>query len=127
MRALVAAPGRPGGIEPSSCRAHRVPSARDRGILDGRRVLVTGAAGGVGRFAVQLAGHGGARVTGVVGRAGRAEGLVDLGVHEVAVGMPEDGEFDPQIGLTAEWDDAAQAVDALMSRRVTGKAVLLID
>jgi NADPH2:quinone reductase len=64
------------------------------GVIDGRRVLVTGAAGGVGRFAVQLAAHGGARVTAVVGSPERGEGLVELGADEVVDGMPTDGEFD---------------------------------
>jgi NADPH2:quinone reductase len=179
------------------------------GMVDGQRVLVTGAAGGVGRFAVQLAGHGGARVTAIVGSKERATGLLELGAHDVVVGIPTEGEFDvilesaggsslgtaltlvapngtvvsygnssrepttfdvgafysrsgarlyafvllpelqrsgtavrdlaylagltatgrldPQIGLTAEWEDAAAAVDALMSRTVAGKAVLLIE
>lgn len=57
--------------------------------LDGQRVLVTGAAGGVGRFAVQLAGHGAADVTAVVGRTGRAAGLEELGAARTVVGMPE--------------------------------------
>jgi len=57
-------------------------------------VLVTGAAGGVGRFAVQLAAHEGAVVTAVVGSPERAEGLAELGAGAVAVGMPGDGRFD---------------------------------
>lgn len=53
------------------------------GGLLGQRVLVTGAAGGVGQFAVQLAHRAGAHVTAVVGRPERAEGLRDLGADEV--------------------------------------------
>ncbi|HEX6312546.1 MAG TPA: zinc-binding dehydrogenase [Acidimicrobiia bacterium] len=64
------------------------------GVIDGRRVLVTGAAGGVGRFAVQLAAHGGAKVTAVVGSRERGEGLAELGATDVVVGMPTDGGFD---------------------------------
>jgi NADPH:quinone reductase len=64
------------------------------GVIDGRRVLVTGAAGGVGRFAVQLAAHGGAKVTAIVGSRERGEGLGELGATEVVVGMPTEGEFD---------------------------------
>lgn len=56
--------------------------------LDGQRVLVTGAAGGVGRFAIQLAQHGAADVTAVVGRPERADGLQALGAARVVVGMP---------------------------------------
>lgn len=53
------------------------------GSLLGKRILVTGAAGGVGHFAVQLAALAGAEVTGVVGRPERAEGLRELGAHAV--------------------------------------------
>jgi NADPH:quinone reductase len=56
-------------------------------------VLVTGAAGGVGRFAVQLAAHEGADVTAVVGRPERGEGLSELGASTVSVGMPASGEY----------------------------------
>ena len=55
------------------------------GSLLGARVLVTGAAGGVGRFAVQLARLGGAEVTAIVGSPPRAAGLVELGAHRVVV------------------------------------------
>jgi NADPH:quinone reductase-like Zn-dependent oxidoreductase len=53
------------------------------------RVLITAAAGGVGRFAIQLAAHEGATVTAVVGSPPRVEGLAELGADEVLVGMPE--------------------------------------
>jgi NADPH:quinone reductase len=60
-----------------------------------RRVLVTGASGGVGRFAVQLAHLAGAHVTGVSASPERARGLTDLGadkvIHELT---PEGPEFD---------------------------------
>ena len=60
---------------------------RAAGPLIGRRVLITGAAGGVGRFAVQLASIGGAHVVAVVGSAARGEGLKELGADEVRVGL----------------------------------------
>lgn len=180
------------------------------GSLLGRRVAITGAAGGVGRFAVQLARMAGAHVTAIVGRLERAEGLVYLGAHEVHVGLSPEGEpfelilesaggasldaavsrvtsdgvivsfgnssgdranFDPRtffrkgapvmrgyfvthellqgktgrsqlaalaglvadgrlesrIDLTVPWAEAASAIDALLERRVSGKAVLKID
>lgn len=57
------------------------------GLLLGSRVLVTGASGGVGRLAVQLAHRAGAQVTAVVGRPERRAGLVGLGASEVVVGI----------------------------------------
>ena len=63
--------------------------------LPGRRVAVTGGAGGVGRFAVQLAHRDGAHVIAVVGRPERAEGLHELGADEIVVGLePEGPAFD---------------------------------
>jgi NADPH2:quinone reductase len=59
--------------------------------LLGCRVLVTGAAGGVGRIAVQLAHRGGAHVTGVARDADRAEGLAELGADEVIHDFAPDG------------------------------------
>lgn len=171
-------------------------------------VLVTGASGGVGRFAIQLAKLGGAHVTAI---ARRTEGLQELGADEVAVEIDLEGptyeaivdgvggpvlgqaiqrvapggtivsfastvtepvsypsrelfarapgarvygfyvfaelahtrsgsadlrrladlvadkRLDPQIDLTLPWSDAAQAIEALLDRRVNGKAVLTID
>jgi len=53
------------------------------GALEGRRVAITGAAGGVGRYAVQLAHAGRAKVTAVVGSSERGEGLPELGADDV--------------------------------------------
>lgn len=62
----------------------------------GRRVLVTGASGGVGRFVVQLAHLGGAEVTALVSdNSLRATGLQELGVDEVVSGVAQlRGRFD---------------------------------
>jgi NADPH:quinone reductase len=180
------------------------------GPLLGRRVLVTGAAGGVGRFAVQLAHRGGAHVTGVVGSPERGRGLREIGANELIEELAADGDsydvilesvggaslaaalgrvaargtvvalgissgeptsfdvssfythsgarlvalrvfdeldhhdsgvrdlgflaaevaagrLDTQVGLTASWREAGRALEALMDRRVQGKAVLTID
>ena len=178
------------------------------GFVLGKRVLVTGASGGVGRFAIQLAKRAGARVTAV---ARRTEGLAELGADEVisvlepegstyevivdGVGGPmlgaaigriasagtiisfastmtepvsypsrtlfarapgaklyglyvfselartgtgssdlrrladliAAGKLDPQIDLIAAWSEAGSAIEALLDRRVRGKAVLRIE
>lgn len=59
--------------------------ALDRiGPLLGRRILVTGATGGVGRYAVQLARRGGAHVVAVTGDpAAHGDTLRALGAHDV--------------------------------------------
>jgi len=176
-------------------------------VLD-KRVLITGASGGVGRFAIQLAKMAGAHVTGI---CRRTEGIVELGADEVAqeidlegptydvvidaVGGPVLGDgirrvkpggtvisfastitdpvsyptrelfarapgarvyglyvfselehrrsgsadlrrladlvadrgLDPQIDLTLSWSEAGRAIEALLDRRVNGKAVLIVD
>ena len=177
-------------------------SLRALGPVVGRRVLITGASGGVGRFAVQLAARAGAHVIAAVGSTARGSGLKALGATEVVVGLadvaepvsgvldnvggpllaeafsllddggslqsigmasnqpstidfeverrtgvrkrlepftvrtPFDrdltylvellaaGELDPQIGLRTSWNDVSEAAEALLDRRVAGKAVL---
>lgn len=178
------------------------------GFVLGKRVLVTGASGGVGRLAIQLAKLAGAHVTAL---ARRTEGLSELGADEVigtlepegprydvvvdAVGGPTlaaaigrvapggtivsfaattdeavsfstrtlyreasgariyglylfselatrgrgrvllrrlaelvaAGRLDPQIDLVASWTEAGTAIEALLDRRVSGKAVLTVD
>ena len=65
------------------------------GDLSSQRVLVTGASGGVGRFAVELAAGSGAEVTGVASNADRAAGLMDLGAGAIVYKMDDaEGPFD---------------------------------
>jgi NADPH2:quinone reductase len=178
------------------------------GFIVGKRVLVTGASGGVGRFAIQLASLAGAHVTAV---ARRADGLAELGADEVLPELTTDGEdfavaldgiggpvlgvvlqrvaprgtvvsyastipepvsyptrelfsrapgarlyglyifaeldhtrtasadlrrladlvaagrLDPQVDRTASWTEAPAMIEALLDRRVAGKAVLIVD
>jgi len=177
-------------------------SLRALGSVVGRRMLITGASGGVGRFAVQLAARAGAHVIAAVGSTARGSGLKALGATEVVVGLADvaepvsgvldnvggpllaeafsllddggslqsigmasnqpstidfeverrsgvrkrlepftvrtpfgpdlaylvellaAGELDPQIGLRTSWNDVSEAAEALLDRRVAGKAVL---
>ncbi|MFF3350393.1 zinc-binding dehydrogenase [Streptomyces sp. NPDC002779] len=61
-------------------------AVRRLGPILSSRVLVTGASGGVGRYAVQLASLAGAEVVASVGSPERGEGLLDLGAAEVVIG-----------------------------------------
>ncbi len=61
------------------------------GSILARRVLVTGASGGVGRFAVQLARLAGAHVTAVSASAERSTGLAALGADEIIHELTEEG------------------------------------
>ncbi|OMI33613.1 zinc-binding dehydrogenase [Streptomyces sparsogenes] len=181
---------------------------RRLGPILGRRVLVTGAGGGAGRFAVQLAARGGAQVVAATSDPSKEAELRALGAHEVVVGTavrPSEpvhgvidliggaglvavyealaphgtlvalghtggdgesfpygalfghqnrhnrsittyfllddadglgadlswlaglvarGELDPQIAWRGDWSRAAEAAEALLGRRVRGKAVL---
>jgi NADPH:quinone reductase-like Zn-dependent oxidoreductase len=178
------------------------------GFLVEKRVLVTGASGGVGRFAIQLARLAGAQITAL---ARRTEGLRELGADVVIEQIDLDGptydlivdgvgggvlgaaiqrvapggtvvsfastvpdpvsyparelfagaprarvyglyifaelqhtqsgssdlrrladliaaeKLDPQIDLTLSWSDAGEAIEALLDRRVNGKAVLRVE
>jgi NADPH:quinone reductase len=205
----------PGGV--TDAQAATLPTAgltalralEVAGLVLGKRVLVTGANGGVGRIAVQLARESGAHVTALVRdgaasqellrRLGAADvvemlaGDFDLIVeavggptfglaiehvaargvvvniatqrdHEVVtfraarfdrakgariytLNLPDelachaggasdlarlctlmaDGRLDGQIELEASWREASRALDALLERRIGGKAVLHVD
>jgi NADPH:quinone reductase len=61
---------------------------RRGGSVLGKRVMITGASGGVGQFAVQLARTGGAYVT-AVGSAAREGRLREIGAHEVVANVED--------------------------------------
>jgi NADPH2:quinone reductase len=160
------------------------------GLILAKRVLVTGATGGVGRFAVRLAEAAGALVT-TLGRDERIDGDYDLIVDcvgadtfgqaiehlaphgtivNIATQNPDDvisfragqfdrakgasiytlnlvdelpfgaaadldrlcalvagGRLDASVELEHSWRDPGPALDALINRRITGKAVLRVD
>jgi NADPH:quinone reductase-like Zn-dependent oxidoreductase len=62
--------------------------------VDGHAVAVTGASGGVGRFAIQLAAQLGARVDAIVSSPERGRPLLDLGAATYHVGFPEGAAYD---------------------------------
>lgn len=64
---------------------------RASGELSGKRVLITGASGGVGRYAIQLAALQGAHV---VALSRSHEGLAELGAKEVVSSLDEVGPVD---------------------------------
>ena len=78
------------------------------GPLLGRRVFISGATGGVGRFAVQLAALAGATVVAPVRREEQVEGVLGLGAAEVPVAQRA-ADLDIQTldvvidGLGGEW------------------------
>lgn len=74
-------------------------SLRSAAVAPGKRVLVTGASGGVGRYAVRLAAHAGAHVIASVGSAARGEGLAGAGADEVVVGL---GDINEPVDIVVE-------------------------
>jgi NADPH2:quinone reductase len=90
------------------------------GNLLGRRVLITGASGGVGRFAVQLAHLAGAHVTGVSASPERARGLTDLGADEVIHDLTPEG---PKFDVVVEGVGGASLGAALQRIAVDGTIV----
>ena len=80
---------------------------RTRGqVRSGETVMITGASGGVGMQAVQLARHDGARVIAVTSSQGKVDVLRQAGAHEVIVA--DDLDFARQVrAATGEGADVA--------------------
>ncbi len=83
------------------------------GLLDaplkGARVLVTGASGAVGRFAVQLSAYGGAETVALVGDRGRADEISRLGADEIVTDL---SDVDEPVDLVLETVGGATLVAA---------------
>lgn len=92
---------------------------RQGGALLGRDVLVTGATGGVGQFAVQLAKAGGARVTAHVSGPHREAEARDLGADEVVWDLDGAGPF--HLALDGV---GGQVLSAAVSSAVPGGTVV---
>ena len=91
-------------------------------ILD-KRVLITGATGGVGDFAVQLARLSGAHVTALVRRNDQAAAVRQLGAHEVIVG--DEVAKEPKYDLIVDSVGGRTLGSALAALRRAGVCVTL--
>ncbi|MFI1864199.1 zinc-binding dehydrogenase [Streptomyces jumonjinensis] len=104
---------------------------RRLGPILGRQVLINGASGAVGRFAIQLAARGGARVIAVARRPESADELRALGAHEVVTGpdgitAPVDGVLD-QVGgpdLAAYFDALGEGGTLVLTGAASGGATV---
>ncbi|MBM9507717.1 zinc-binding dehydrogenase [Actinacidiphila acididurans] len=97
-------------------------SLRQGGFLVGRRVLITGANGGVGRFQVQLAALAGAEVTAVSTRAEAAQDLLDLGASAV---VSKTSEAEGLFHLIEESVGGA-SLEAAITKIVPGGTVVVL-
>jgi NADPH2:quinone reductase len=96
-------------------------SLRHGAPLLGKRVLITGAAGGVGNLAVQLAARSGARVTAVVGNSERGLVLDGLGAAEIVTAIEDaQGRF----GLILESAGGASLTAAI--ERIEARGTIVV-
>ncbi|HVT42718.1 MAG TPA: zinc-binding dehydrogenase [Acidimicrobiales bacterium] len=93
------------------------------GVTAGERVLVSGAAGGVGTAGVQLAAATGAHVVATVRDAARRDGVAALGAHEVIAPGDEEahGPYDVVLELVG-----APSLTAALPALATGGRVVVI-
>jgi NADPH2:quinone reductase len=99
-------------------------AVRTLGSLLGRTVLVTGASGGVGRIAVQLAAKAGARVLAGAGSPERAEGLTRIGADGLVTGSELEGLDEP---VDAVIDNVGGAMlTAVLGHLAPGALVLAV-
>ncbi|MFF0434047.1 zinc-binding dehydrogenase [Streptomyces sp. NPDC004327] len=95
---------------------------RRAGVRPGHRVAVTGASGGVGHFAVQLARLQGAEVVAVVGAPARGEGLAELGVKSV---VTKPAEIDEPVDVLLDNVGGPQ-LGALLGSMADGGTVISV-
>lgn len=105
---------------------------RSRGALSlGETVLITGASGGVGSMAIQVARRMGARVIATTTSAAKVDALLALGAHDVVVS--KDGAFQNEVmrragggvDLALDLTGSATFNGALRSLRRGGRIVVL--
>ncbi|MFI9387357.1 zinc-binding dehydrogenase [Kutzneria sp. NPDC052558] len=93
---------------------------RTAGSIVGKRILITGASGGVGHYFVELAHASGAEVTAVSGSAERGERLTALGAAEVVHDVADaTGRYD----IVLESVGAESAPQALAKLRKRGQFI----
>lgn len=93
---------------------------RVAGPLASRRVLFTGASGGVGHYFVELAAAQGARITVVTASAERGDRLLELGAVDRITGPAHaEGRFD--VGM----DSVGGSSTATVLSKLTGRGVLV--
>lgn len=93
---------------------------RGLGPLLGRRVMVIGASGGVGRFAVQLAARGGAEVVAISRDPDQWDGLRALGAHELRARA---GEVERPVAAVLDTVGGRQLVDGFAALEAHGSLV----
>lgn len=93
---------------------------RQSAVSAGTRVLVTGASGGVGRFAVQLAHSFGATVTALLNRDDQVDQMRELGADLVVVGAEQlEGPYDVVVDGVG-----GPALEAALGRTARGGRVV---
>jgi len=111
-----------GGFPEVFCTAHDALFTQ-AGLQMGERVLVSGAAGGVGTAGVQLAAASGARVTATVRNASLHDGVTALGASYVVEpgGEGEHGPYDVALELVG-----APSLTNVLPHLATGARVVVI-
>ena len=92
---------------------------RAAGALAGRRILLTGASGGVGHYVVELAVAAGAEITAVTATPERGTRLAEFGAHLVATVSAAPGSYD----LVLESTGGANLPAALARLRPRGTLI----
>ncbi|MFK0243488.1 zinc-binding dehydrogenase [Amycolatopsis azurea] len=93
---------------------------RRMGQLLGRRVMITGASGGVGRYAIQLAARAGAKVVAISGNPALEDSLRALGAHEVRA---DPAQVERPVSAVLENVGGQQLVDAFAAVEAGGVVV----